>query len=199
MPLFCGKIFRQVANERFMRKLELALVIVLVAVAAAWWSRKPAASRPPVMVTATPVTRLVTRSGRYQILAPKYAMAGIPVGSDETTVTAALGKPASESEKEKETHSWIYERDGQRLTVTFLEDRVIAVGGNGRWGFEEPGQPGMTLFMQTEKTILDRFGKPTRTDNNAVIYETHPGDLTIHFNSSGTVEQFWLTGEVKPL
>jgi len=53
-----------------MRKLELALVIVLVAVATAWWSQKPPASSPPVMVTATPV-RLVTSSGRYEILPPQ--------------------------------------------------------------------------------------------------------------------------------
>ena len=178
-----------------MRKLELALVVVLVAVATAWWSHKPTGSTPPLTVTASPVAGPVTRSGRYQILPPKYILAGIPIGSDQAAVTAALGKPNSESEKEKETHSWVYEN----LTVTFLEDRVISVGGSGRWSFEETGGPGMTLFMQTEKTILEKFGKPTRTDNNAVIYQTHPGELTIHFNSSGTVEQFWLTGEVKPL
>ncbi len=60
-------------------------------------------------------------------------------------------------------------------------------------------KPGGTLFMQTEKTIFEKLGQPTRTDKNTAIYNSKPGELTIHFSSSGTVEQFWLTGEVKPL
>lgn len=189
-----------------MRKLELALVIVVVAVATAWWSQKPKETVPQIPVAtatpgslpATPVPFL-TRSGRYEILAPVCSLAGVPIGADEKAVTAALGKPDSESEKEKETHSWLYERDGQRLTVTFLENLVIGVGGSGRWQFDGLGQPGGTLFMQTEKTILEKLGKPTRTDKNVAIYSSKPGELTIHFSSSGTVEQFWVTGEVKPL
>lgn len=190
-----------------MSKLELALVIVVVAVATAWWSQNPKETAPPQIPARTstpgslPATPLpfLTRSGRYEILAPPYSLAGVPIGADEKAVTAALGKPDSESEKEKETHSWIYERDGQRLTVTFLENLVISVGGSGRWQFDGPGQPGGTLFMQTEKTIFEKLGQPTRTDKNTAIYNSKPGELTIHFSSSGTVEQFWLTGEVKPL
>lgn len=199
MPLSCGKIFGRAAKQGFMRKLELALVIVLVAVAAAWWSHKPAQPDQPATVTATPVTGPLTRSGRYEILVPRYSLAGVPIGSGQSEVLAALGMPTSESGDGKETLSWSYERDGQKLTVTFLEDRVIAVGGSGRWQFAQAGQPARTLFMQTEKTILENLGKPRRTEKNVAVYDSSPGELTIHFSSSGTVEQFWLTGEVKPV
>ncbi|MBN9415537.1 hypothetical protein ABS71_17055 [bacterium SCN 62-11] len=184
-----------------MRKLELAFVVILVACATAWWTH----SKEPVAVssqlTVTPTHNMKTRSGRYEIHSPAYQIAGIGIGSPEEGVVAALGQPdrKEDDEKAKEAHRWIYERDGQQLTVSFMEERVIGVGGSGRWGFEEPGKPGMTLFMQSRETIAARFGTPRRSDGSAVVYDAHPGELTVHFGPGGTVQQFWLVGELKHL
>lgn len=188
-----------------MRKLELALVLILVASATAWWSH----SKPPVAgstptssaLTITPTHNMKTRSGRYEILSPACAIANVPIGTTEQGVLAILGKPSQqkEDERSKETHHWLYQADGQQLTVTFMEDRVISIGGSGRWAFEEPGKASMTLFMQNKENIAARFGPPKRTDNLAVVYDAHPGELTVHFSPTGTVQQFWLAGELKHL
>lgn len=153
---------------------------------------------PSSALPVTPTQLMRTRSGRYEIHSPRYRLAGIPIGCTEQGVLAALGKPDKEVDKDKETHSWIYERDGH-LNVTFLEDRVIAVGGSGRWSLEEAGQQGFTPFMMTQRTVLMNFGAPMRVDKSAQVFDAKPGELTLHFSKNDTVEQFWLTGEVKPI
>lgn len=187
-----------------MRKVELTIVALSVAVAAGWWTqrgRTPSDSATPSSVI--PVTtshRLQTRSGRHEIHSPPYILAGVPIGSNEAAVTAALGKPDRESSEGLEDYNrWFYERDGHTLTVIFLEELVIGVGGSGRWGLEQSGKPGMTLFMQPQSKILARFGKPGRTDKNTVTYNAGPGELTLHYDKGGKVEQFWLMGEVQSI
>ena len=185
-----------------MRKWELALVVVLVATGSTWWSRQsqpssPEPSAPTVAATALP--RLVTASGRYEILAPPYSLAGIAIGFEESTVRRTLGQPSSESEKEKETHGWVYERDGEKLRVTFLENRVIAIGGNGQWSFEAPNSLPASLCTQSEDSIIAHWGQPARDEANLLVYQCHPGELTLYLNPSHMVEQFAISGEVKPL
>lgn len=182
-----------------MRKLELAFIIILVACATAWWTHPKEPAPPSILVT--PTQNMKTRSGRYEIHSPPYRIAGIPIGCTEMGVRELLGKPTLEREDEraKEAHHWDYESDGQKLTVSFMEDRVISIGGTGRWGFEEQGKPGMTLFMQSRETISTRLGAPKRNDGVAEVYDAHPGELTIRFGPNGKVEQFWLVGELKHL
>ncbi len=181
-----------------MRKIEMALVVVLVAAATACWSQKSQTLSSVIPIETS--HRLQTRSGRHEIHSPPYILAGVPIGSNAAAVTAVLGKPDREGSQGLEDYNrWYYERDGQTLTVTFLEELVIGVGGTGRWGFVRAGKPGMTLFMQPRSKIVANFGEPGRTDKNVVTYDAHPGELTLHYSEGGTVEQFWVVGEVKPL
>jgi hypothetical protein len=174
-----------------MRKLDLAVLLLVVASASAWWTRKssPRATGP-----------VLTRSGRYQILPPPYGLAGLPIGSDEKTAETTLGKPNQKNLSNEETHSWSYERDGQTLNLTFLDGRLIAEGGTGRWSFEQAGQPSRTWFRSPQADVTSAFGSPGRTDESgAAVYPGRPGELTFHFDKEGLVEQVWITGEVKPL
>lgn len=125
-------------------------------------------------------------------------MADVPIGSDDKAVEAALGKPTKVDESAEETSIWTYERDGQSLNVTFLDGRVIAEGGTGRWSFRDPLKS-RSWFMASRSEVLARFGKPTRNQNRTLVFPCHPGELTFHLDSQDRVQQVWITGEVKPL
>lgn len=176
-----------------MRKTELGIVIVTVAVATAWWNKTtPPAPNPTPRVEIS--QKLMTRSGRFEVLAPPYGLAGVKIGYEETAVVAALGQPNSKADEDKETHTWTY---NSGLHLVFLENRLISVGGEGRWSFSNHGSEDSTLFMQPRARIREQFGEPTRVDQSAWVYNTHPGELTIHFNND-TVSQVYIVGEIKP-
>ena len=176
-----------------MRKIELALVVITVAVATAWWNK----TTPPV-ASPTPrlefTKKLMTRSGRFEILPNPYGLAGLFIGCTDTWAVAVLGQPTSKADEDKETHSWTY---ASGLHLVFLENRLISVGGEGRWAFSNRGVKDSTLFMQPRSRIRERFGEPTRVDQSAWVYNTHPGELTIHFNNDA-VSQVYIVGEIKP-
>jgi len=176
-----------------MRKIELGIVIVTVALATAWWNK----TTPPV-ATPTPkgeiAQKLMTRSGRFEVLPGPYGLAGLFTGCTDTWVVAALGEPNSKADEDKETHTWTY---ANGLHLVFLENRLISMGGEGRWAFSDHGVEASTLFMQPQARIREFFGEPTRVDQSAWVYNTHPGELTIHFNND-TVSQVYIVGEIKP-
>lgn len=183
-----------------MRKLDLAVLLLVVASASAWWSRNSPQLAPPSPTQALASGPVLTQSGRYQILLPPFGMAGLPIGSDEKTAEAVLGQPNKKDLSAEETHTWSYERDGQTLNLTFLDGRVIAEGGTGRWSFEQAGKPGRTWFRAPQADVRAAFGSPTRSDESgAAVFAGHPGELTFHFDKEGLVQQVWITGEVKPL
>ena len=177
-----------------MRKIELAIVIVTVAVATAWWNKK----NPPPTASPTPhvemAQKLMTRSGRFEVLLSPYGLAGLFIGCDDTWVLAVLGKPSSKADEDKETHNWTY---ASGLHLVFLENRLISMGGEGRWTFSNRGVGNSTLFMQPRARIREQFGEPTRVDQSAWVYNTRPGELTIHFNND-KVSQVYIVGEIKP-
>ncbi|MFN8610099.1 MAG: hypothetical protein U0931_21330 [Vulcanimicrobiota bacterium] len=178
-----------------MRKMDLAVLLVLVASATAWWTRPPA---PAPVVTATPAP-FITQSGRYQILAPDFFLAGVPIGSTEKAVESALGKPLRTDLSAEETHTWFYQRDGQDLTITFLDGLVVAEGGVGRWAFGKVGQSKRTWFLESEQAVRASFGQAIRSEKNILVYSAQPGELTFHLDQDRRVVQLWITGQVKPL
>lgn len=180
-----------------MRKIDVVLVLLVVGCSTAWWSQQHPPLSSSSVVTATPVP-LLTRSGRYQILSPPFYLAGVPIGSDEKAVEAALGQPNKKDLSAEETYIWLYERDGQNLNVTFLDGRVIAEGGTGRWSFNDPLRQ-RTWFMAEQAEVVSQFGSPKRTDNHTLVYPGQPGELTFHLDPQNHVQQVWVTGEVKPL
>ena len=176
-----------------MRKIELAIVLSTVAIATAWWNK----STPPPKVEIA--QKLMTRSGRFEILAGPYGLAGLQIGCEDKTVVATLGEPNSKADEDKETHTWTYTSDGSKLHLVFLENRLIGIDGSGRYSFSNHGAQDSTLFLMSQDKVRQLLGEPNQfnLDETPWVYQTKPGELTIRFQNK-TVAEVEITGEVKP-
>jgi hypothetical protein len=177
-----------------MRIKELGLVVCVVAfcAAASIWRDPPTSPGLPT-ATATPaIESLDTESGASRIEAGPYFVAGIRPGMTRAEAGALLHTAIP-----PKVEQWSFGNpDEGALNVQFMDDRVLAVGGTGRWSLARQGQslPG---FMSSEQQVRDALGEPGRVDKQAWVYTNLPGELTFHFHD-GRVTQVYLVGLLHP-
>lgn len=180
-----------------MRKLDVAILLILSALGAYYWrSNRPGLAPQPTL------TPNLTRSGRWEVLSGPMSVAGLTMGSSEAAILKSLGQPAERRQENSETSQWFYRSDGAELGLTLLEGRLVAAVAVGRWGLSFEDKP-VAGFMATQAQLRGWLGEPSRTEptgaygEGAWIYTRRPGELTFHFQQ-GRVAQFLVTGEVKP-
>lgn len=182
-----------------MRKLDVVVVVVVVALGAALLHRS---QTPFVTAQSTPTVvaaeSMKTQSGRWTVLPNKYSLAGLTIGMSESEVIAAKGEPSDRNQQDAQTATWTYTSDGADLHLAMLEGRLIMIGGIGRWMLTQDSQslPG---FMASKAQIEAQFGPPDRKDEAAPawVYTHRPGELTFHFQDE-RVSQVVVTGEIAP-
>ena len=170
-----------------MRKIEFALILFVVSLGAASWSRSTTVTAPGPESRVAP-QKILTRSGRYQILPGPYGLAGLSIGCDESEAVAVLGKPARKTKVRRETTLWTYKREGSDLHLFFLENRLLGIVGVGRWEFGKRETQDSTLFLMGQENLRKLLGEPTRSQKSAWAYETQPGKLTVRFDKEVVAE-----------
>lgn len=186
-----------------MRKVDLVVVVSVVAMAAAWWNIQPGKSRPDPPVrpigSATPAPAgLTTRSGRWTVLPNRYQMAGLSIGMSEAEIVAKMGEPGQKDPQNGESSMWTYTSDGAELHLALLEDRLIMIGGSGRWALTQ-GDKSLPGFQSSPEQLLAVLGPPDRKESadTTWIYAHRPGELS--FTIMGDrVSHVTVTGEVAP-
>lgn len=168
-----------------MRNTNLILLLVVAAAIAFVTSTRP---RGAPSKKSTPAESVVTASGT-RLFVPEYELAGLSIGQSSEEVQAFLGKP-----DEIVAQNWRYRRDGATLALTFLEGRLIAIGGSGRWMFEGPdgSLPG---WMSPASKVRESFGEPTRKDGQRLVYSVEGGELTFAIKDQLT-DEIWLVGQL---
>jgi hypothetical protein len=183
-----------------MRKVDIVIVLAVVALGAAAWQQKPVPVKAPTAAPTHACTpdAMTTSSGRWTVLPARYQLAGLSIGMSETEIVARLGQPADKNVQNSESSTWTYASDGAELHLAMLEGRLIMIGGTGRWALTE-GDRSLPGFQSSQAQIEATFGQPDRRDAppTAWVYTRRPGELTFHFDQ-GRVSQVVVTGEIAP-
>jgi len=192
-----------------MRKIDFLILLSVCGVSALFLARlKPAAqptsvSGSPIAsspaASATPVPKLLSKSGRWEVLAGTYRVAGLSMGASDSEVIQHLGQPTRKEESNAETHQWLYQSDGGELTLTLLEGRLVGAGAvRGRWSLSQQEQ-NLPAFMASRAEVEAAWGQPTRVDQGGSVwvYSRRPNEVTYHFEND-RVSQVWVTAEIKP-
>ncbi len=168
-----------------MRKLDLIIVLLVVAVVSAlanhWKARDVLAGVPAVAGTpklkGSPTAEFLTSSGRWKILPCAYSLAELHLGMRDTEVRACRGQPTSINKQNGETQIWLYDSG---LNLTFLEGRLLSVVASGRWEIRE-GDRRIPGFMHTQSELKAAMGEPVSQEGSNWRYQQGPCELTFQF------------------
>lgn len=185
-----------------MRKLDLVIVLLVVAVVSAvgsWNLTRPEPTRTPKPSETSFFGQgdpgdLVTSSGKWKILATPYQLADLRLGMTEKEVRSERGQPHEIDKKTEKGQVWSYDAG---LKLYFWEGRLLSLQGSGRWDFRE-GSKRLPGFMHSQSELLAALGDPLKKDHSGWHYEQGPCKLRFQFAGTN-IQTIQMTGQVESM
>ena len=167
-----------------MRKIDLLVVLVLIAgIAAAFGSRSQTVTIPVV----TPTGNSPSPSDKAtQTPSPQkndLSLAELSLGMGLSDVLDIKGMPQSESSTESRViWKWTSEHPAGQLKITFLNGVLAGIESEGPESFRKAKKE-ITGYGRSSSEIVAALGKPSQQEPDLLLYDHLPGTLVFHLKN----------------